>query len=286
MENCYLLHQQRNGHVARFAITLDEALLLKPIMYWTQCLQEDKKKFRYILANVRSTAQEHISSRFTIDDVMAMKATLVSDRIHLQEAWSRFYHARIPHWVGVKAARWAMRNELGTHCIERFCSAANERFSRLHEAILRRRERLQPKHNESNGDLSGVVYRLKCERGARPALQYAVTRQAEATLRGLIYWIYSVKINRQEYRLGVEDRRQRGSMSLYTDEKLLEIKQRIERAHEAVCDHMAQMATLKIPNWVGNGAIQWAKNLDLHANSIGGFFTLSRYAMRNSEVER
>lgn len=99
-------------------------------------------------------------------------------------------------------------------------------------------------------------------------------------------WTYSERIDRQKYRLGLEDRRQRGAESPYSDERLAELKQTIQNERESVQDFMAQMAALKVPNWVGNGAIQWARDLDLRTGSIGRFFTHSRYAVRDQEVER
>ena len=50
-------------------------------------------------------------------------------------------------------------------------------------------------------------------------------------------------------------------------------------------DFMKKMEEQGVPNWVGNGAMEWARNNDLRQHSTREFFEKSVYARNDKAVQ-
>lgn len=114
-------------------------------------------------------------------------------------------------------------------------------------------------HNEAD-----YKYNLYCGH-----CSYGITPEVNKALEGLMYWTY-------------EERMERASKNpdkKYLDNADLSIRQMMNRCEE-----------LGVPNWVGNGAIEFARDNDLKAHYMSEFFTKSAYAekkeKKQTDIER
>lgn len=83
--------------------------------------------------------------------------------------------------------------------------------------------------------------------------------EIEKAIKGLIFWSYILTKERKESS---------------PDEEI------IQTAEITLKDLMEDCEKLKIPNWVGNGAMQFGRDNDLRSVYIMDFFTKSKYSQK------
>ncbi len=88
-------------------------------------------------------------------------------------------------------------------------------------------------------------------------LRYDVTPASKSALEGLIYWTHVLKLERAEKEPN---------------------EYAIKEADLSIKDMMNECEALGVPNWVGNGAIQYGETHDLRSVYIHDFFTKSQYS--------
>lgn len=98
-------------------------------------------------------------------------------------------------------------------------------------------------------------------------LSYKVSPEAQKALEGLMYWSHVEKLEALEKNPDVHA---------------------LKNANDCIGLAMDECEKLKVPNWVGNGAMAWAIKNDLRENYAEDFFTKSSYAKKEkqSEIER
>jgi len=97
-------------------------------------------------------------------------------------------------------------------------------------------------------------YKLYCGK-----LSFDVSPEAQKALEGLMYWVHVKKL---------ESRKKEPNVHA------------IKNASECIGLAMKDCEKLKVPNWVGNGAIAWACNNDLREHYSEEFFTKSANEQR------
>ena len=102
-------------------------------------------------------------------------------------------------------------------------------------------------------------------------LQYEVTPEVQKTLEGVMYWTHCEKLDRQELAWKEKDER-------FGADVIAQLRHDIKQAHLTIGDLMTKMEEQGVPNWVGNGAMEWARNNDLREHSSKEFFEKSVYA--------
>ena len=107
-------------------------------------------------------------------------------------------------------------------------------------------------------------------------LSYEVTPQVQKVLEGVMYWVHCEKLDSAELRQAEKPD------SGYTQEEVAKLRHDVEQCSETIRDRMNEMEKLGVPNWVGNGAMAWAKDNDLRSHYMSEFFEKSRYAQRKS----
>jgi hypothetical protein len=279
MTDAYLFHKREDGRMDRYNISPDVALLLKTAMYWTRCLTEDKTAYRYVSARTNTAQKNGSAPQFDFIEASGLYSAILTDQNHLRNTLNELSQTGVPRWVSFKAVRYALRNEIAAQIIPNFCDYENTRFERFHPEALKGIMDMDERTTEDP-----VVYRLQC--GSGSPLHYDVTKKAEAVIRGAMYWSHCLMLDTREYEAAKGNRAARGNESRYTEADLNELKHIIDNEQDTLYDLMSQMEELHVPNWVGNGAMQWAKDHDLREHYMQGFFTTSQYAVREKEEER
>ena len=85
-------------------------------------------------------------------------------------------------------------------------------------------------------------------------LSYEVTPQVQKTIEGLMYWVHCENLEESEPQPDVHS---------------------LKEAQESIKDMMDCCEKLKVPNWVGNGAIQFARENDLRSHYMSEYFAKS-----------
>lgn len=134
-------------------------------------------------------------------------------------------------------------------------------------------QKLEKEHPEAN-------YTLHCGE-----LSYEVTPEVQKTLEGVMYWCHCEKLDSAELRAAEKDKAEKGDKSAYSDEEIQKLKYEVEQEHLSIGDFMDKMEQQGVPNWVGNGAMDWAVNNDLREHSFREFFKDSDYAEKPEKQE-
>lgn len=87
-----------------------------------------------------------------------------------------------------------------------------------------------------------------------------------------MYWVHCEKLAAAELS-GAEK-----SGSGYTPEEIAGLRHDLQGARDSLRDIMQKMDAENVPNWVGNGAMHWARSNDLRVHYMREFFETSIYA--------
>lgn len=112
-------------------------------------------------------------------------------------------------------------------------------------------------------------------------LKYEVTPEVQKTLEAVMYWTHCEKLDRTELQGAEKDKRdaeREGGKPAYSDEEIAQLQNAVHEEELSVREFMEKMDKQNVPNWVGNGAMEWARNNDLREHSVREFFENSRYA--------
>lgn len=113
---------------------------------------------------------------------------------------------------------------------------------------------------------------------------YEVTPEAKKAIESAIYWTHCERLDRQELQSAkLPD-------SSYSAEAIADLENTVEQERLTLSDAMKAMEKAGVPNWVGNGAMEWARNNNLKEHHIEDFFEKSDYSklpeQRKSNYER
>ncbi len=117
-------------------------------------------------------------------------------------------------------------------------------------------------------------------------LQYEVTPDVEKTLKGVMYWTSCESLDRAELHEAEVNKRERekiGRIPAYTDFEIEYLRNAVRDEELSVRDFMSKMEKQCVPNWVGNAAMEWARNNDLRQHDFREFFEGSVYAKKSKE---
>lgn len=127
--------------------------------------------------------------------------------------------------------------------------------------------------------------------------EYGLTNSQCKALEGAIYWSHCERLDNIEVdRLQeqVTELAYKHQTDMIPNNEASYIKQRLQQARDTVKedelslrDCMTKMQDeFKIPNWIGNAAIQWAKENDLRIHYMSDFFTKSKYAVTEKQQSK
>lgn len=119
--------------------------------------------------------------------------------------------------------------------------------------------------------------------------KYEVTPETQKTLEGIMYWSHCENLDSTELRAAEQQKRdseREGHKPAYTDAEIAELQYAVKGEKESVRDFMKKMDEQHIPNWVGNGAMEWARNNDLREHCFKEFFEKSVYAKKQNVFDK
>lgn len=117
-------------------------------------------------------------------------------------------------------------------------------------------------------------------------MSYEVTPKAEKAIEGVMYWTHCEKLDSAELReaeKAFKKHEQTGEYCKYTQEEINQLRHEVEQEHLSIGDMMNAMEKEGVPNWVGNGAMEWARNHDLREHHMSDFFEKSAYAKKQEK---
>ena len=101
--------------------------------------------------------------------------------------------------------------------------------------------------------------------------KYEVTPEVQRTLEGVMYWTHCEQLDRRELAWKEKDER-------FGEDVIAQLRHDVEQAHLTIGDLMNKMEEQGVPNWVGNGAMEWARTHDLREHYMSEFFEKSQYS--------
>lgn len=110
---------------------------------------------------------------------------------------------------------------------------------------------------------------------------YEVTPEVQKTLEAVMYWEHCLKLDRAELQVAeksVKEHEENGTYSAYTADDVKQLQYEIEQENLSVKDRMNEMEKQKVPNWVGNAAMEFGRTHDLRETYASQFFEKSQYA--------
>ena len=115
------------------------------------------------------------------------------------------------------------------------------------------------------------------------SLQYEVKPEVRKTLEAVMYWEHCLRLDKAELQGAEKNKREcerDGGKPAYSDEEIAELRHAVEQERLSCGDFMTKMEEQGVPNWVGNGAMEWARNNDLRQHNFREFFENSIYARK------
>ena len=112
--------------------------------------------------------------------------------------------------------------------------------------------------------------------------RYEVTPEVQKVLEGIMYWEHCKRLDSEELRVAEKDRKSNGEKSSYTEQDIANLRHAVEEEQASCIDFMNRMEKLNVPNWVGNGAMEWARTHDLRKYYFNDFFEKSQYAAKHT----
>lgn len=120
-----------------------------------------------------------------------------------------------------------------------------------------------------------VLHTLHCG-----SLSYDVTPEAKKAIEGLMYWTHCIKLDESELASYV------GELSKEENAALTELNANLKDEKASVKDMMDECEKQGVPNWVGNGAMQFARDNDLRGHYMNEFFEKSQYAEKSTKKHK
>ena len=115
--------------------------------------------------------------------------------------------------------------------------------------------------------------------------QYEVTPEAQKVLEGIMYWEHCKRLDSEELRAAEKDKKINGKKSPYSEQDISNLRHAVEEEQASCVDFMTRMDKLNVPNWVGNGAMEWARTHDLRKHYFSDFFEKSVYAAKETSLQ-
>lgn len=119
-------------------------------------------------------------------------------------------------------------------------------------------------------------------------LKYEITPEVQKTLEAVMYWEHCLRLDSAELQGAEKNKREserEDRKPAYTEEEINELRHAVEQERLSCGDFMKKMEEQGVPNWVGNGAMEWARNNDLRQHSTREFFEKSVYARNDKAVQ-
>ena len=113
--------------------------------------------------------------------------------------------------------------------------------------------------------------------------RYEVTPEVQKVLEGIMYWEHCKKLDSEELRIAEKDRNNNGEKSKYSEQEIADLRHAVDEEQASCLDFMERMEKLGVPNWVGNGAMEWARTHDLRRYYFRDFFEDSNYAVKQAK---
>ncbi len=109
-------------------------------------------------------------------------------------------------------------------------------------------------------------------------MKYGVTEKVQKVLEGIMYFEHCKRIDSAELA-----RAEGVDRAKYTDAERQELQHAVNEEEASILDKMEQMEKLGVPNWVGNGAMQFGRENDLRVHYMSEFFERGKYSEKANQ---
>ena len=109
---------------------------------------------------------------------------------------------------------------------------------------------------------------------------FGLFESQKKALESAMYFTHCLKLDSAELAVAQH------SDSRYSIDDIRSLQHSVEEDKLSLKNAMLGMEKEHIPNWVGNGAMEWAKIHDLRAHNISDFFIRSKYAINSVNKDK
>lgn len=117
-----------------------------------------------------------------------------------------------------------------------------------------------------------VKYTLYCGK-----LKYDVTNKVFEVLRGVMHWADVEETTLKELNNAIRTGKDQATIA--------ELEYEVSESRKSLRDYMDKMNELNVPNWVGNGCIEFGKTKREKELYFSDFFTKGKYSKKEN-IER